>query len=273
MHQYATSPYGAPTIPNLPNVSRVNLTVTDLYRHSCLNGWTCGNIAATPADIARFHWDLHNGRIVNETSLAQMLTFIPMQLGWDPQLYGLGMMHTWPFEFLDWGPDPTGATRTIGHAGADYGSLGMMAGFNTAYRFGIAFASGSTTALNASLTYNVTIGITFFIDALCEVYDEVLAIVTDGSAPRLNCSSCPACPLTRRPSEKCLPELHALCPQKGPEPVGGNQSCVTCVAQHSQNVSAVGCDAAQIDTFCGVPVPPPPPSVRSPPVHITWNIP
>ena len=149
----------------------------------------------------------------------------------------------------------------------------MVAGFNIQYRFGVAFASGSTTSLNASRTYNVTIGITFFVDALCEVYDEVLAIVTDGTAPRLNCSSCPGCPLTRPDSTKCLPELHVLCPQSGCAPAGGNQSCVVCIAQHSQNASAVGCNSAQIDSFCGVPVPPPPPPERSPPVAITWNIP
>jgi hypothetical protein len=76
----------------------VNMTVTDLIHDSCLNGWTCGNIAASPSDIARFHYDLHHGQIVSEKSLAEMLAFKPMTVGWQPQLYGLGMMHTWPYQ-------------------------------------------------------------------------------------------------------------------------------------------------------------------------------
>ena len=40
------------------------------------------------------------------------------------QVYGLGLMHTFPSRGWAWAPDPKNVTYTIGHAGADYGSLG-----------------------------------------------------------------------------------------------------------------------------------------------------
>ena len=76
-----------------------------------------------PADIAQFHWELHHGNIVSKDSLDQMLHFVPMKTGWSPQLYGLGLMHTFPYQGWPWQPDPANDTFTIGHAGADYGSL------------------------------------------------------------------------------------------------------------------------------------------------------
>ena len=39
-------------------------------------------------------------------------------------------MHTFPNRGGTWIPDPHNTTFTIGHAGADYGSLGMMTGYN-----------------------------------------------------------------------------------------------------------------------------------------------
>jgi hypothetical protein len=39
--------------PTHSNVT-YNMTIVDLINNSCLNGWTCGNIAATPMDIAMF---------------------------------------------------------------------------------------------------------------------------------------------------------------------------------------------------------------------------
>jgi hypothetical protein len=80
----------------------------------CLNGWTCGNIVTTPRGIARFHYDLHLGRIVKKASLAQMLDFVSENAGWAPMKYGLGSMPTWPFRDLSWLPDPEGTVRVLG---------------------------------------------------------------------------------------------------------------------------------------------------------------
>ena len=50
-------------------------SAVDIYDDSCLNGWTMGNIAATASDISRFYAHLAAGRIVTESSLAQMMTW------------------------------------------------------------------------------------------------------------------------------------------------------------------------------------------------------
>ena len=83
---------------------------TDVYRISCTNGWTCGNLVARTRDVARFFADLlgplHNnnndtrsaaaeqfqkGGIVSNTSLHAMTRFVQL----DPSnvlRYGLGLM-------------------------------------------------------------------------------------------------------------------------------------------------------------------------------------
>ena len=72
-----------------------------------------------------------------------------------------------------------------------------MTGYNWKYQFGIAFTSNSASSLNCSGSIASFGKDVFFIDALCPVYDAVLAVVTNGTAPRLNCSSCPSCPPQR----------------------------------------------------------------------------
>jgi hypothetical protein len=59
---------------------------------SCLNGWTCGNIAATTKDVAQWYDDLFHVRIVSNSSLNEMLQNRPLSAGWEPGLrYGLGL--------------------------------------------------------------------------------------------------------------------------------------------------------------------------------------
>ena len=45
------------------------------FCHARATVQVCGNIAATPLDIARFHFDLQSGRIVSNESLVQMNAF------------------------------------------------------------------------------------------------------------------------------------------------------------------------------------------------------
>jgi hypothetical protein len=60
VHQYGTAAsIRKETFP--PDAPPINITFYDLYNDSCLNGWTCGNIAAAPSNVARFHYDLHHG--------------------------------------------------------------------------------------------------------------------------------------------------------------------------------------------------------------------
>eukprot|EP00662_Eupelagonemidae_sp_cell21_P023065 gene23065-46358_t len=201
-----------------------------------------------------------------------MMTFKPMTNGWSPQLYGLGLMHTFPYGGRAWAPDPENVTFTIGHAGADYGSLGMMVGYNWRYQFGIAFTTNSANALNCTLPYNLTLDrrgrFDFFVDALCPTYDAVLRIVSNGTAPRLNCASCPPCPSVRPPSPACAPSLLRLC---GAER-GSAGRCVSCVHAARRDLTAAGCTVREEYAFCGRPLPPPPPPPPSPAVACTWHI-
>jgi hypothetical protein len=73
----------------------------------------------------------------------------------------------------------------VGHAGADYGSLGMMSGYNIKYGFGISFTTNSESSLNCTDGYaSAADKNDFFVDALCPAYDQVLAIVVSGSLAR-----------------------------------------------------------------------------------------
>eukprot|EP00729_Bicosta_minor_P002189 gene2189-5403_t len=229
-----------------PNES-VKVNITDLDKDSCLNGWTCGNIAASPGDIARFHWDLHHGNIVSAESLKDMMHWTPMHVGWEPQLYGLAMMYEtcedFRFDII---------TYTVGHAGADYGSLGMMSGYNPKYKFGISLVSNSATSLN------------------------LLAIVSNGTAPRLNCSVCPLCPVLKPVAKLCLPAIKKQCGA-----VQHNKSeCAKCYNKHRANFTAVGCSYCDGQSFCNLTaaagghshcgkVPHPSPS---PPISCDWQI-
>eukprot|EP00040_Diaphanoeca_grandis_P016946 m.87873 g.87873 ORF g.87873 m.87873 type:complete len:569 (+) comp26133_c0_seq1:109-1815(+) len=277
VHQYTSSPNyrslhkkGGKPVTNVTQ----NITISDLIHGSCLNGWTCGNIAASPVDIARFHSDLHHGNIVNESSLDQMMTFVPMTTGWSPQPYGLGLMHTFPYSGYPWPPDVHNQTFTIGHAGADYGSLGMMSGWNTMYKFGISLVSNSIGSLNCSMSYNMTNPSFFFMEALCPAYDAALSIVSGGKAPRLNCSTCPACPSIRPvepPSPTCVPLLEHLCGNA----TATKSLCAECVFRQHQKVLLHNCTYAQEYSFCNItrpPTPAHPTDPPSPPVACKWEI-
>lgn len=68
VHQYANIPYKWVSHGSATGTGG-NITFLDIVNNSCLNGWTCGNIAAGPIDIARFHYHLHKLRIVSNSSL------------------------------------------------------------------------------------------------------------------------------------------------------------------------------------------------------------
>jgi hypothetical protein len=108
----------------------------DFWDDSCLNGWTCGNMAARPLDLASFFWHLlHRGPentapILSPASLAAMLDFKPLTVGFAPGLeYGLGLM-----------ADPGGM---VGHAGEDWGSAAPVAGYDQKNNFAMAVVVNS----------------------------------------------------------------------------------------------------------------------------------
>merc|ERR1719353_102769 len=151
VHQYLRNPFHGHSRTSVNGTITVNDTIVDIYNNSCLNGWSCGNIAIAPIDAARFHWDLHHGAFISNQSLHDMMDFDHgTTQGWDPQPYGLGMMKSFPSEGRIWEADPHNVTFTVGHAGQDYGSSGTLSGYNIPYEFGIALFGGSQGALNCS---------------------------------------------------------------------------------------------------------------------------
>ena len=44
----------------------------DMTNTSCLNGWTCGNIAAAPVGVASYFYDLFHGLVIDAAGLAAM---------------------------------------------------------------------------------------------------------------------------------------------------------------------------------------------------------
>ena len=72
VHQYANMPYKWMGVGGSAGVDVDHITYTDIYKNSCLNGWVFGNIASTPLDIARFHYHLHNAKVLLPSSVQQV---------------------------------------------------------------------------------------------------------------------------------------------------------------------------------------------------------
>ena len=116
-------------------------------RYSCLNGWTCGNIAASVGDISNWFFDLFHGVQVKPATLLEMMNGIPLSQGWSPGLsYGLGTMQV----SLGSAVDSKNLTWTIGHGGCDYGSIALVSGYNDRFNFSISIASNVVSPMSVS---------------------------------------------------------------------------------------------------------------------------
>jgi len=252
VHQYL--PTKIQKSKKINNSIHVNLTIVDIYNNSCLNGWVCGNVAVTPLDAARFHFDLQNGHIVSKESLADMMNFDQTTEGWEPQPYGLGMMRSFPGASCGaWPPDPENDTFTVGHAGEGYGSMGHLAGYNIKHNFGIALFSGSQGGLNCS---NYSLATPFTFDFMCNVYSEVLSIVSNGTVAPLNCSLCAngrPCPCLIADSKYCIPTLKEFCP--GYENRSTPGKCLACIHNRTspnyKRILQSRCSPKQHADYCG----------------------
>ena len=119
----------------------------NLAESSCLNGWTCGNVAASAQNLASFFHDLIGAKtIVSPEGLDNMTQFHGLTQGFAPGLpYGLGLMSfykTWPVVIPDF--------EWIGHAGQDYASSCPLCGYNVKYKFGVAVTTNSLNGMNCS---------------------------------------------------------------------------------------------------------------------------
>ena len=196
--------------------------IKDITEFSCLNGWTCGNVAAAARDTAAFYFELLSpgSRILSASSQQQMQRFEPLTQGWFPGLpYGLGLMKTSVQVKVVNGTgkaasDPASPAYLVGHGGEDWGSGGSLVGYNPHHGFGFAVAMGSMTGMNCSTT-DAKGKADFTPNALaqshssCVLYNTTLAELgrqRREQAPVLNCS-------------EHLPNLHRL------EPFGLKPHC------------------------------------------------
>ena len=113
----------------------------DVSNMSSTQGWTCGNLVTTPAQVAAFFWDLlgPGQTLLMPSTLQQMLQFYSCQyFGGNGTCnknargsfgYGLGLMN---FTSMDWGFEEQGLY--YGHNGLTYG-FGSQSGFNYPLQF------------------------------------------------------------------------------------------------------------------------------------------
>ena len=135
-----------------------NASFRSINRHSCLNTWMGGNIAARPLDVARFtHAAFLGGAggLISDASLTEMTTLHPLTNAFAAWYlaYGMGMEAVWN------GGHPTpmwlceGMGFAFGHSGLDYGSGMDMAFYVPSFKLGVALgvaAVGSTAASSPS---------------------------------------------------------------------------------------------------------------------------
>jgi CubicO group peptidase (beta-lactamase class C family) len=167
----------------------------DIMPFSCLNGWTCGNIAAAPVDLASFYFHLLNGEdeLVNSSLVAEMVNFEPLTTGWSAGLlYGLGLM-SWSgkYGFKTVDASKSYMADVVGHGGEDWGSNAVLAGFNKHFGFGISFSTNSATGMNCSLS-DVTENFHANSVATCALYNAALQAVGQAEGrevPELDCGS------------------------------------------------------------------------------------
>ena len=156
----------------------------NLGQASCLNGWTCGNLAASAQNLASFWNDLiGEGKIVSPEGLKNMTDFSPLTQGFAPGLpYGLGLMSfylTWPVVNPDYG--------WIGHAGQDYASGAPLCGYNVKYKFGVAVTMNSYTGMNCSGLSNKNDQEKASNHVSCRVHNKIVEVLSNGTATPQNC--------------------------------------------------------------------------------------
>lgn len=126
---------------------------TDLYNASCLNGWTMGNIATSPFDIAQFYQLLMQDRLVSHEMLEQMMQWHSMNEGrWRPATfqYGMGLINkSSSLRLID--GSRANWTGSIGHLGLDWGSgMSHIVGFYPALNVSMALATSRYVSFSIS---------------------------------------------------------------------------------------------------------------------------
>jgi CubicO group peptidase (beta-lactamase class C family) len=168
----------------------VDISFEDIIQTSCLNGWTFGDLAATPAAAATalYHTFSPNAqpRILSSDSLKQMETFQPLTTGFATGApYGLGLIEFNMFPTVP-GLDPS-LTYLIGHPGQDYGSGAPFHDFNPRLDTAIVLAVNAEDGQNCSMP-DFSVNGAFTDVAGCFIWDEVLATFANQTRGVLGCA-------------------------------------------------------------------------------------
>ena len=180
------------------NTTHTGVHVHDMSDESCLNGWTMGNLAATPGAAAAFlyHWLVADTDVLLPAArVAEMKRMKKMTTGYYPgEFYGLGLQVD---SFFASANVSANLTYFLGHGGEDYGSQAKLNHCNPELGVCVTIATNSRAGLNCS--HPDVPGLNPRDRALdatektgCLVWNAVLAVATNGTAGELDCGSADA---------------------------------------------------------------------------------
>ena len=149
-----------------------------------------GNVAASARDVALFYHLLAHGKLVNDSSLAQMQDYRKMTPALDGfgagGYYGLGLLRT-PAPVQR---DVTGAivnwTQNWGHLGIDWGSQMTMVGYYPNLNSSMVLATNGVQSMNFTTGVSMSSLATTPWVLQCELANAVLQFRHPG-APALRC--------------------------------------------------------------------------------------
>lgn len=166
----------------------IQINFKNLDDDSCLNGWGFGNIATTAMDASKFFWEL----LGTQNILSQKYQTI-MESDFEPSTkgfkfeYALGLM---PLCFEQAGGTPDySKSCVVGHGGEDWGSHTQLAGYNSAYKYGITVAQNTVTGMNCDLKGNEFFNNYLHInDPNCLIFDLTNQFLSNGTSPKMKCT-------------------------------------------------------------------------------------
>eukprot|EP00755_Sulcionema_specki_P017297 Sspe_Gene.11107::Locus_3744_Transcript_1_1_Confidence_1.000_Length_1612::g.11107::m.11107/K01286/E3.4.16.4; D-alanyl-D-alanine carboxypeptidase len=124
--------------------ARVNGTPVDVYNISAVGGWTCGNLVASPHDVAQFTFDLLGSKklVLGPRAVEQMsvLRYLPDYNWW----YGMGVQAQTPW-WVDKCHKPCSFNEKYGRY---YGHGGLTYGFQTVTAYSERYDFALTIAMN-----------------------------------------------------------------------------------------------------------------------------
>jgi len=161
---------------------------TDIINHSCLNGWTMGNIALPAIEQANFMYHLLVSKKIISPEMVELMTQTKQWGNRKYMKYGLGLESD---SFPTTSSSGEERFHFFQHGGLDWGSALAANVVDQELGFSLAVAVNSFTGMNCSLPDLNENLIAKYEWGLCNFLEPVLAVFEDEgrSRVRLNCSS------------------------------------------------------------------------------------